>query len=453
MVVLSIAICTKNGKALISRQFVEMNRIRIEGLLAAFPKLLGTDSKQHTFVETESVRYLYQPMDSLYLLLITNRASNIVEDLETLRLLSKVVPDVAGTANNLTEEKITDKCFELMFAFDEVITAGGYREPITLPQIRTNMEMESHEEKLHNMIKISKMETAKDQARDAARTIRDRQREQQRLGLSPPSGMGGGGSDTGMGSDKFGAIEPSIDTFAVSAPVVPAASSSRAPAVKGMSLSAMGGKTKSLEEALVKEDKLSPIQMSMNKASISSSSNDEPVPDKVQLPIGLVISEKVCCAMSRDGMVESFEIKGSLTLTAMTEEAALCAVQLEVAKVEGFSMLTHPKVDKAQFEKTGLVQLKDANKGFPAQRPVGILKWTFEKSAGRSDDFIPIKINCWPEEEGRGRMNVSIEYSMDQKIDLHDVRIHIPLGTTEAPTILNADGSYKHNSTNGELLW
>jgi hypothetical protein len=66
-----------------------MTRIRIEGLLAAFPKLLGSDSKQHTYVETESVRYVYQPLDNLYLLLITNRASNIVEDLETLRLLSK----------------------------------------------------------------------------------------------------------------------------------------------------------------------------------------------------------------------------------------------------------------------------------------------------------------------------------------------------------------------------
>lgn len=55
------------------------------------------------------------------------------------------------------------------------------------------MEMESHEENLHNMIKISKMETAKDQARDAARSIRERQRDMQKMGV--PTGMGGGSSN------------------------------------------------------------------------------------------------------------------------------------------------------------------------------------------------------------------------------------------------------------------
>lgn len=451
MVVLSAAICTKTGKALISRQFVDMTRIRIEGLLASFPKLLGSDAKQHTFVETDSVRYVYQPMENLYLLLITNKASNIVEDLDTLRLLSKVVPDIAGTANNLTEDKVTDKCFELIFAFDEVITAGGYRENLNLQQIRTNLEMDSHEEKLHNMIKVSKMDNARDQAKDAAKVIREKNRDIGRQGIgSSQSGMDdryesessprAAKKDTMM--DAYKDVTPSTSS---STPSV-----SRAAPKKGMSLSSKSSKNKSLEDALVLEDKLAPI--------ISTSSKSAPVaavdttPQAIQHPVMLVINEKVFARMTRDGVVESNEIKGSLTLTAATEDAGLCSVQMKtVRNADKFTFTTHPKINKGMYEKTGLLQLKDVNKGFPSARPVGILKWSYSSA---SEDLIPLKINCWPEEESRGQMNVSIEYEMEQTdLTLHDVCIRIPLGTTESVNIINMDGSYKHNSSQGELEW
>jgi hypothetical protein len=111
MVVLSAAVCTKSGRALLSRQYVEMSRLRVEGFLNAFPKLVasehsaggGAGSKQHTFVETDNVRYVYLPLDaSLYLLLVTNKGSNIVEDLDTLRLLSRVIPEQMGAGVQMT---------------------------------------------------------------------------------------------------------------------------------------------------------------------------------------------------------------------------------------------------------------------------------------------------------------------------------------------------------------
>ncbi|OON16487.1 hypothetical protein X801_07701 [Opisthorchis viverrini] len=104
--------------------------------------------KQHTFVETESVRYVYQPLEQLFVLLITTKASNILEDLETLRLFARVIPEYAcGTS----EADILNNAFQLIFAFDEIV-ALGYREDVNLSQIRTHTEMDSHEERVFRAV-------------------------------------------------------------------------------------------------------------------------------------------------------------------------------------------------------------------------------------------------------------------------------------------------------------
>ena len=264
MVVLAASVCTKGGKALISRQFVEMTRMRIEALLSAIPKLLnetspsGTKSskRQHTFVETDSVRYVYQPIESLFLILVTTRGSNIVEDLETLRLLAKVLTEYCPSVCN---EDVIDAAFEIVFAFDEVIQLG-YKEKITLQGIRTNLEMDSHEEKLHKMIKESKEKEAKEEMKRKAKVIKEQNREMAKIQQARGMGGGiGGGMGSGMGSASgFGgssyqaqsaAVQSHQSTYEPKPAAEPKASSRRGPR-KGMQL----GKKKEKGEQFSRRD-------------------------------------------------------------------------------------------------------------------------------------------------------------------------------------------------------
>ena len=227
-------------------------------------------------------------------------------------------------------------------------------------------------------------------------------------------------------------------------------SSGRAPVVKGMQLAAKGPKNKSWEDALAKEDKLTPF-VDLTTRAAAADVIAQPAQITVQHPIMLVVAEKISAKLSRDGMVESFEIKGSLTLTANNEENSNCSVQIAIKDENGFAFVTHPKINKPLFDKSNQLQLKDTSKGFPSARPLGILRWSYSST---NDDLIPLKVNCWPEEESRGQMNVSIEYSMDiDKLELHDVIITIPLGTADSPNVVNIDGNYKYNSNSHELVW
>ena len=144
---LAASICTRGGKAVISRQFRDIARSRIEGLLASFPKLADSGT-QHTTVEQDNVRYVYQPLDELYMVLITNRQSNILQDIDSLHLFAQVVTSIC---KSLDEREILRNAYELLSAFDELVTLG-YRENLSISQIKTFLEMESHEERIQEII-------------------------------------------------------------------------------------------------------------------------------------------------------------------------------------------------------------------------------------------------------------------------------------------------------------
>ncbi|KAB1205046.1 Coatomer subunit delta [Morella rubra] len=59
------------------------------------------------------------------------------------------------------EEGICKMAFELIFAFDKVISLG-HIENVTVAQVKQHCEMESHEEKLHKLVLQSKINETKD---------------------------------------------------------------------------------------------------------------------------------------------------------------------------------------------------------------------------------------------------------------------------------------------------
>lgn len=82
------------------------------------------------------------------MVLITNKQSNILQDIDTLHLFSQIVTTLCKSSD---EREILNNAFELLSAFDEIVELG-YKDNLTLAQIRTNLEMDSHEEKIQEII-------------------------------------------------------------------------------------------------------------------------------------------------------------------------------------------------------------------------------------------------------------------------------------------------------------
>ena len=157
--------------------------------------------------------------------------------------------------------------------------------------------------------------------------------------------------------------------------------------------------------------------------------------------------------MTREGGIESSEIKGTLTYTANTEAGAMANVAVNKSVYtskcgSGWSFATHPKVDKKEYEQKGMLGIK-GGKGFPLNRPVGILRWNYS-----GEDSVPFTVNCWPENEGSGTINVNMEFEL-QRTDavFTDVNILLPLGTSDPPAIESIDGQYKHDANAGMMCW
>uniref|UniRef100_A0A1B6HIZ8 Coatomer subunit delta n=1 Tax=Homalodisca liturata TaxID=320908 RepID=A0A1B6HIZ8_9HEMI len=448
MVLIAAAVCTKAGKTIVSRQFVEMTKARIEGLLAAFPKLMST-GKQHTFVETESVRYVYQPLEKLYMLLITTKASNILEDLETLRLFSRVIPEYC---RSMEESEIADHAFNLIFAFDEIV-ALGYRESVNLAQIRTFVEMDSHEEKVYQAVRQTQEREAKNKMREKAKELQRQRMEAGKKGFMKGGSAGGGfgvGSAGGFGSSSGFTPSPVIGDSAseISKPYSPSVKASGS--TKAMKL---GSKSRDVESFVdqLKSEGENVVVPTLNKQSIVSASKIPPSSLANTEDIHLRQEERLVLRVGRDGGVQNLELHGLVTLRISDDKYGRIRVVLDNKDTRGIQLQTHPNIDKELFKMKSQIGLKNPSKPFPLTTDVGVLKWRFQS---QDDSCVPLSINCWPSENGQGGCDVNIEYELEHThLELNDVSIHIPLPIGCTPVVSECDGDYAHDPRKNTLTW
>lgn len=443
MVLLAASICTRGGKPVISRQFREMPRSRVEALLASFPKLISAGS-QHTTIETDSVRYVYQPLEDLYMILITNKSSNILQDIDTLHLFARTVSDMC---RSLDEREVLRNSFELLGAFDEIVSLG-YRENVGLTQIKTFLEMESHEEKIQEIIERNKEMEAKEELKRRAKQLEMQRREAARRGQSAFSGNSGGFGPGGgyQGVRQFegtGTQAPVIRDTGSPAPATPASKPFKS---KGMQL---GKKSKNVALLGEEEDDLNGTPVAAaTAATVAAAASSAPsaarvstkaadpidlLPSVRQESVHLLVKERVTLSAARDGSIESLEVKGDLELRITDPTLSKLAIQVTPASTSSLvpssslQFKTHPHVDKAGWAEGRQIRLRDSNKPFPVRQNLGVLRW---RATTKDESSVPLSVQCWPSpvEDGSGACDVMIEFELQaSQLDLQNVIITVPL--------------------------
>ena len=175
MAALSVVVCNKNARIIFARQFFNISRMDLEEYIVQFSR--GVDScKEITHFESDKVRYIFIPIESLYLMLITTKNSNIIEDTEILKLIYRLIQDLCGQINS---DSIVKNAFEIMLGIDDIVSLG-YRNSVTLGQIKQYLQMESIEEQEFKRKKREQEEKVQRELAEKGREF-DKQRREKKF--------------------------------------------------------------------------------------------------------------------------------------------------------------------------------------------------------------------------------------------------------------------------------
>jgi hypothetical protein len=157
--------------------------------------------------------------------------------------------------------------------------------------------------------------------------------------------------------------------------------------------------------------------------------------------IHVTIAETINAKLSREGSVNSIEVKGDLQLRISDPTLTKVKLDLVANASHGVQFRTHPNVDKGLFNSSKAVQMSNVAKGFPVNNSVGVLRW---RATPKADDAsaVPITFTVWVNKGSDDMYNITVEYELTGGDPLKDVTVIIPYATSE-PAVSSFDATYE----------
>jgi hypothetical protein len=404
--ILSVAITTKAGRTLVSRQFHYLTRTQVEGHLGAFPKLLSASNQ--SYIETESIRYVYQDLGNLYFVLITTTDSNILEDLDLLALLVELTGAVLHQSA-VTEQLVLANSLDLIFAYDECVF-DGYRQNLTVSEVVTFLAMESQAEDEFNQRRIEKEKQAQQELRKRMTEIQAKKRSEKSKPQAPAFAM---------------------EALSQTAPVVtvpePAPPPRRPPSGRsGMDLQR---KTNARDRTQ---------QMLLEEGLSAGAAAPAPAP-----PAGFSIRlvETVNAKVTRHGQVREFCVEGRL----IVEDAPAGVFGLQLRKGTNFRRFT----TRAMKQKERRLFAEQAQLQFTGDGT--FLGWRLS-STDAAD--LPFAISGFTADSGRDATTFSLGVELrGGGFELTRVSLAIPVNMSGAEVLAEFEDQVTKDQRNGVLRW
>lgn len=419
----TVAVLSRAGRLLLARQYTHENRSQIEGHLGAFPKLIATSG--HAYIDTETVRFIYQEIGELYIVLVVSRDSNIVEDLAAVSLLTDVTGQVAS---KFDEDSVLSHGLDLVFAYDECVF-DGFRQNITSADVARFLRMESQAEKQANQIRAEKEARAADEMR----------RKLQKL--SEERG-GGAGGVTGLIKSIAGQVTSVGNTGPSAVPTSPVVEVERPaprpsrPTRGGMDLTRT---SRTRAEQVMVEEGLSEAVSRPSRAKV----------DDAPSGLRVLLAEKFTAVLSRLGAVKEVAVEGRLIVTS--GKRARVHLQASADLKQGkyrYKLMQQPRGNLWQAEKK--LEFDNTAGKYGPGAEVTLLCW---RATSNDENDLPITVGCWVPQQTQSASTFSVEVELKKDgFKCDSAEIIIPIHSRDVD-VSHCDGTTEVYERDGYLKW